>query len=61
MDTNVPLAPRDAIEGSRERGYHHAGRHYYTWEPDRASVVSWVRELSPFDRDAPTRPPAEPS
>jgi hypothetical protein len=60
MDTKVPIPPPEAIEGSRERGYRHAGQRYYTWEPDRASVLAWVRELSPFDRDAaPGAPPPE--
>lgn len=59
MDNEVSLVAQNAIEGSRERGYHHAGLHYYTWEPERAAVVSWVRELSPFDRREPAQSPPE--
>jgi hypothetical protein len=41
------------IVGSRASGYRSAGAHFYTWQPERAEVVSWVAELAPFDRAAP--------
>jgi hypothetical protein len=51
MDTKVGPGLQDLlVEGSRERGYRHAGEHFYTWQPERAAAVSWVEELSPFDR-----------
>ena len=52
MDTKVGQALKGLllVEGSRERGYRHAGEHFYTWQPERQEAISWVEELSPFDR-----------
>lgn len=46
-------APEHAIAGSPARGYHCEGGRFYTWQPERAEVVAWVEELSPFDRQGP--------
>jgi len=54
MDTKVGPGLQDLlVEGSRERGYRHAGQHFYTWQPERQEAISWVEELSPFDRRTP--------
>jgi hypothetical protein len=38
------------VTGSSVVGYHSEGGRFYTWQPERSEVVSWVAELAPFDR-----------
>jgi D-hexose-6-phosphate mutarotase len=45
----------DEIAGSRSSGFRSEGARFYTWQPERAEVVSWVAELAPFDRPGAAR------
>jgi hypothetical protein len=38
------------VVGSPIVGYYSEGGRFYTWQPERSEVVSWVAELGPFDR-----------
>ena len=40
----------EKVDGSPVIGYHSEGGRFYTWQPERSEVVSWVAELAPFDR-----------
>ena len=40
----------EKVTGSPVVGYHSEGGRFYTWQPERSEVVSWVAELAPFDR-----------
>jgi len=40
----------EKVTGSPIVGYHSEGGRFYTWQPERSEVVSWVAELAPFDR-----------
>ena len=40
----------ESVTGSPVLGYHSEGGRFYTWQPERSEVVSWVAELAPFDR-----------
>jgi hypothetical protein len=42
----------EKVRGSPVVGYHSEGGRFYTWQPERSEVVSWVAELAPFDRPA---------
>lgn len=44
------------IVGSPAQGYHSAGAHFYTWQPERATVVAWLEELRPYDHEGRVAP-----
>jgi hypothetical protein len=42
----------DRVRGSRASGFCGEAAHFYTWQPERADVVSWLAEL---ERRAPVQ------